>query len=89
MCVCPLEMFLPGLNVYPGTVIEPVVRPKLDSKIGEHCVCVLCVCVCVFLCVCVFTCIVYTSVLPHKYMHVYNCVGANSMVHALYTCIYM
>ena len=38
-CAClyvpVLEMFLPGLNVYPGTVIEPVVRPQLDSKIGE------------------------------------------------------
>ena len=59
MCVCPLEMFLPGLNVYPGTVIEPVVRPKLDSKIGEHCVCVCCVRVCIPVCLCIYMYCIY------------------------------
>ena len=74
MCVCPLEMFLPGLNVYPGTVIEPVVRPKLDSKIGEHCVCVLCVCVCVCVCIPVCMCIYMYCIYKCPSTQIYACI---------------
>ena len=54
--VYPIEMFFPGINVYPGTAIEPFVKPKVDTKTGEqYCVCVrvrACVRVCVCVCVC-------------------------------------
>jgi len=35
--VSSTEMFFPGLNVYPGTIIEATPKPEISEEIGEWC----------------------------------------------------
>jgi len=30
----PTEMFFPGLNAYPGTIIEAAPKPEISEEIG-------------------------------------------------------